>query len=207
MENRKEDWHIHSFYSRDSMTSPQRIVDFSLRRGLKRVCITDHDTIRGGLQASAYAEGKAIEVIVGAEIKTDKGEITGLWLKEEIRGKKLMEVIKEIKSQGGKVLIPHPYGSLRRSRRAYRIEEVAPYADYIEIYNGRSFFNFKKRKILRLMKEYRLIGVSGSDAHFAFEIGNVSQRSIYRGIVGFIISGILNLLLFRRLKKKLGVEG
>jgi hypothetical protein len=206
MGNRKEDWHIHSLYSRDSMTSPQRIVDLSLRRGLKRVCITDHNTIRGGLEASLYAKGKEIEVVVGAEIKTDKGEITGLWLREEIRSKKLMEVIKEIKSQGGKVLIPHPYGSLRRSRRAYRIEEVAPYADYIEIYNGRSFFNFKKRKILRIMKEYRLKGVSGSDAHFAFEIGNVSQRSICRGIVGFIISGLLNLLLFRRLKKKLGVE-
>ena len=202
MPDKKEDWHIHSIYSGDSITSPYRIVDIALKRKLTRICVTDHNTIRGGKEAQDYARAKNIEVVVGAEMKTDQGEITGLWLQKEIKSRKLKDVIGEIKAQGGKVLIPHPFGSIRRTQRRYKIEEVAPWADYIEIYNGRTFFNFQKRKILKLAQKYNMVPVSGSDAHFAFEIGNIKPRYIYRGIIGFITTGVLNLFFFDRAKRK-----
>jgi hypothetical protein len=197
----REDWHIHTIYSKDSITDPRRVVDIALKRGLRKICVTDHNTIKGGKLAKEYAEGKGIEVVVGAEIKTDKGEIVGLGLKEEITSRDLWEVIKEIRRQGGEILIPHPFGSLRRTKRKYKLEEVAPFADYIEIYNGRSFFNFRKKKLEGLLKKYNLKPVKGSDAHFAFEIGNIGYKHIYKGIIGFIVSGILNTLFTWRLKR------
>ncbi len=202
MTNKRTDCHIHTIYSGDSITSPQRVVELALKRNLKRVFVTDHNTIKGALLAKEYAKGKDIEVVVGAEVQTNKGEITGLWLKEEVRSRDLMAVIAEIKAQGGKVLIPHPYGSIRRTRRDYRLKEVAPYADYIEVYNGRSFLNFHRKKILRLAKEFNLIPLCGSDAHFAFEIGNIETKFLYKGIAGFFTTGILNLFVFQRIKNK-----
>lgn len=201
MDNKKEDWHIHSIYSGDSIISPERMVDIAIKKGLRRICVTDHNTIKGGVMAKKYAQGKDIEVVVGAEIKTDKGEIIGLWLKDEIKSRKLIEVIKEIKGQGGKILIPHPYGSIRQTKRTYKLEEIALYADYIETYNGRSFLNFSANRERAIIERFNLRGVFGSDAHFAFEIGNTSKLYLYKGIVGFIISGILNLILLRNLKR------
>ncbi|MDD5613992.1 MAG: PHP domain-containing protein [Candidatus Omnitrophica bacterium] len=197
MINQKEDWHIHSSYSRDSKTSPESIVDTALKRGLKKICVLDHNTIEGGFKAREYAKGKDIEVVVGAEINTDKGEIAGVGLTDEIKSRNLLDVIAEIKSQGAKVFIPHPYGSIRRTKRCYVLEDVAPFSDYIEFYNGRSFFNFNRRKTRRLIKDFNLIPVSGSDAHFAFEIGNLSPRFLYKGVAGFFLTGILNLFFFR----------
>ncbi|HEO63771.1 MAG TPA: PHP domain-containing protein [Candidatus Omnitrophica bacterium] len=200
-QQKQEDWHIHSSYSRDSRTLPANIVDRAVKRGLKKICVLDHNTIQGGLKAREYAKGKDIEVVVGAEIETDKGEIAGVGLTDEIKSRKLLDVIAEIKNQGAKVLIPHPYGSIRRTKRCYMLEEVAPFSDYIELYNGRSFFNFSTKKTRRLIKEFGLIPVSGSDAHFAFEIGNVRPKFLYRGIAGFFLTGILNLILLRFKKR------
>lgn len=194
--NEREDWHIHTIYSKDSISSPFRVVDTAVKKGLRKICVTDHDTITGGKIAAEYAcrNRLDIEVIPGAEIKTDKGEIVGLGLKEEIKSRKLEEVVEEIKKQGGEILIPHPFGSIRRTVRKYKLEEVAPYADYIEIYNGRSFLNFKRRRIKQIAEKYSLKMVAGSDAHFVFEIGNIKYSQIYKGIIGFIITGILNLI-------------
>jgi len=201
---KREDWHIHSIYSGDSKTSPSKIVDVAIKRGLKKICVLDHNTIRGGLEAREYARGKDIEVLVGAEIKTDKGEIAGVGLKREIESRELFSVIKEMKSQGAKILIPHPYGGIRYTKRDYKLEEVGPSADYIEVFNGRSFFNFYQKKILDFAERFNVTPVRGSDAHFAFEIGNLGIESIYKGIAGFFTTGILNVTSSkrRRLKRK-----
>jgi hypothetical protein len=194
--NEREDWHIHTIYSKDSISSPFRVVDNAVKKGLRKICVTDHETITGGKIAAQYACRKKldIEVIPGAEIKTDKGEIVGLGLKEEIKSRRLEEVIEEIKKQGGEILIPHPFGSIRRTTRKYKLEEVAPYADYIELYNGRSFLNFRRKRIKQIAEKYNLKMVAGSDAHFVFEIGNIKYSQMYKGIIGFFITGILNLI-------------
>ena len=194
--NDREDWHIHTVYSRDSISSPYRVVDNAVKKGLRKICVTDHNTIKGGKIAAEYACRKKldIEVVTGAEIKTDRGEIVGLGLKEEIKSRRLEDVIKEIKNQGGEILIPHPYGSIRKTIRKYKLEEVAPHADYIELYNGRSFFNFRKKKIKQLARMYNLKMVAGSDAHFVFEIGNVKYSRMYKGLIGFFITGFLNFI-------------
>lgn len=202
--NYREDWHIHTKYSYDSWLKPEDLLKAAKEKGLKLIAVTDHGTIKGGIRTKEIATKKGIniEVIVGAEIKTEEGEISGLFLKEEIRSRKLKEVIAEIHSQGGKVLIAHPYGSIRTSSRKYKIEEIAPLADYIEVYNGRSLFQFFFRhRIKKLIKAYNLKAVRGSDAHFGFEVGNIANWFNLYGILGFFLSGLLKVLFFFKGKK------
>ena len=48
-------------------------------------------------------------VIVGSEVETtDKGDIIGLFLTQEIRSREASEIIQEIKEQGGVAMWAHP---------------------------------------------------------------------------------------------------
>ena len=96
----KYDLHIHSKYSSDGVLDPEKIVKIAIKRGLNGVAITDHNTIIGGLKAKNY-ETEDFKVIVGSEISTERGEIIGLFLKEEIKPGNVQEVISEIKEQNG----------------------------------------------------------------------------------------------------------
>ena len=110
----KIDLHIHSKYSHDGSLEPEQIIEIARKKGLSGVAITDHNTIRGALEAQKY-QSEDFRVIIGAEIMTEKGEVTGLFLSREIKSRRLQEVIAEIKAQDGIVIVPHPFDSLRRS--------------------------------------------------------------------------------------------
>ena len=65
------DLHVHSKYSYDSFTSPEKIIKVAKKRGLDGVAITAHGTIKGGIEAPKIHKDKDFQVIVGAEIKTE----------------------------------------------------------------------------------------------------------------------------------------
>jgi predicted metal-dependent phosphoesterase TrpH len=179
------DLHVHSVYSSDGVMTPKQIVGRARVAGLDGVAITDHDTIRGGVEAQKLAAGD-LEVIVGAEIMTDEGEVIGLFLKEEIEERTLERVVEAIRSQGGLVVIPHPFDSVRRS--ALRPgDEQAALADAIEVFNSRCVLNRFNRAAEEYARRHALPGVAGSDAHFANEIGKagiiVTERDVKDAIV------------------------
>lgn len=160
----KFDLHIHSKYSYDSILDPERIIKIAKKKGLNGVAITDHNTIKGGVKASKINKNPDFQVIVGAEIKTNIGDIIGLWLNEEIRKREWEEVVDEIHAQGGVVILPHPY-------RGHKIvEEVAKRVDVIEVFNARSPKEVNKKAYELAMKLQKGIS-AGSDAHLSFEIG------------------------------------
>jgi len=166
----KYDLHIHSKYSSDGILEPQKIVKIAVKKGLHGVAVTDHDTIKGGLEAKKF-ENEDFKVIVGSEVFTTRGEIIGLFLSEEIKSKEFNEVCDEIKDQDGLVIVPHPFDELRKSSFKIRKKDIK-YIDSIEIFNSRCI-NEKFNKIAQIYaKEHNLTGVGGSDAHFAFELGN-----------------------------------
>ena len=70
------------------------------------MAITDHGTIQGGL-ATRVSSPNSFIVIVGAEIKTEFGDIVGLFLNEEIKSHRINEVIDEISDQSGLIVLPH----------------------------------------------------------------------------------------------------
>ena len=94
------DLHVHTNYSKCALLKPAEIEGIALKRGLDGVAITDHNTIEGALEV--YKQAKKIKVIIGEEIKTTQGEITGYFLKEKIPPfLSPEETVKEIRKQGG----------------------------------------------------------------------------------------------------------
>ena len=77
------DLHVHSKYSSDGYHHPKDIVRAARLKGLDGIAITDHNTIKGAIVASKHTTPD-FTVIVGAEIATERGEIMGLFLTEEI---------------------------------------------------------------------------------------------------------------------------
>jgi len=161
----KGEFHIHSKYSYDSLLEPEHILKKASHLGINILSITDHETMRGSLAALEMANKYGIEVWLGMEIATNVGDIIGIRLKEEVRSRDWIEVIKDIRGQGGLVILPHPF------RGHKLVEKLAMSVDLIEIFNGRdSPANIKKAG--ELAKKFGKPGIVGSDAHVFSEIGN-----------------------------------
>jgi len=52
--------------------------------------------------------------VVGEEISCDEGDIIGLFLTERIKRGPVLEVMDGIRAQGGLVMVPHPFDSMRK---------------------------------------------------------------------------------------------
>jgi predicted metal-dependent phosphoesterase TrpH len=182
----KYDLHIHSRYSADGVLDPSAIVDIARKNGLSGIAITDHNTISGALAAKKY-ETEDLQVIIGAEITTEKGEITGLFLSREITSRKAEAVIYEIKSQGGLVVIPHPFDDMRHAA-FHPSDKDSRFIDALEVFNARCVFLEYNRRAWEFARRHRLPALAGSDAHFANEIGNAGIISYSRDIKEAIIN-------------------
>ncbi len=166
----RADFHMHTHFSKDCTTSPQRLVDRCLKVGFGCIAVTDHNTICGGMEVAKIAP---FPVIVASEIKTTHGEITGLFLTEEIpRGLSPMETVERIKAQGGLVSIPHPFDKVRSSVITDdALEEVLPHADIIEAFNARNVFRGADERAKAAAATHGLVMTAVSDAHHALELG------------------------------------
>lgn len=159
------DLHIHSKYSYDSFLAPEQIIKIAKKKGLDGVAITDHGTIRGGVETLKLNKDKDFKVIVGAEIKTEYGDVIGLFLNEDINTTTFVDVLDEIKSQGGLSVLAHPY-------RQYEFpEKIIDKVDLIEGFNARSRRKINE-KAYKLRLKFKKPMTAGSDAHSFFEIGN-----------------------------------
>lgn len=158
------DLHIHSKYSFDSMLEPKKILKVAKKKGLDGIAITDHNTIKGGSEAKKINREQDFLVVIGSEINTEVGDIIGLFLSEDIKSRSSMEVIEEIKEQGGIVVLPHPCKGHKLN------DEILKSVDAIEGFNARTN---KENNIeaVKLGEKHNKPIVAGSDAHFASEIG------------------------------------
>ncbi|MGQ9619500.1 MAG: PHP domain-containing protein [Bacteroidales bacterium] len=161
----KIDFHVHTYHSYDCLMKPEKILKTAKRKGLDGIVICDHNTIKGGLEVKGSNNDSNFTVIVGAEIKTDAGDITGIHLIREVESQNISDVIKEIREQRGKIILNHPFKDHDLSR--INFSEI----DYIEGYNSR-LAEEDNRKAVELAIKYGLQIVAGSDAHFYGEIGN-----------------------------------
>jgi hypothetical protein len=169
MEDLIADFHIHSKYSHDSIMSLEDIVKRAKKAGLSAIAITDHNTIKGGLHAQNMGRKIGIRVVVGAEISTDYGDIIGLDLNEEILVNEWQRVIREIRSQGGVIVLPHPYRDHKDP------EEIARTVDFIEVWNSRCTPEENNKAAMLANTTGKKI-MLGSDAHCPAEIGLVRVR-------------------------------
>jgi predicted metal-dependent phosphoesterase TrpH len=162
-DNIKIDFHCHSSYSFDSIMNVRKIVKVAKKRGLSGIAITDHNAFNGAIAAAKVKEPNFF-VICGCEIATEKGEILGLFLTDAVKYKDPLEVIDEIRDQGGISLIPHPF------KRSSTIDkDLLEKVDGVEVFNARASMS-QNKMAENLYPEFRTV-TAGSDAHFYFEIG------------------------------------
>lgn len=167
----KYDLHVHTSYSKKcGYTNPKNAVKAAIKSGLDGIAITDHDTIKGAIQAKEYSLG-FFDVIIGSEITTNRGEIIGLFLSEDIESNKFESVISEIKNQNGLAVVPHPFDALRKSAFHPGTEDVKM-LDGIESFNSRCILKKYNDIAENFANKYNLMKTAGSDAHFLHEIGN-----------------------------------
>ncbi len=160
------DSHTHTYNSYDCLMQPEKILRIAKERGLNGIVINDHDTIKGGKECAQLNKDGNFTVIVGAEIKVDRvGDVTGLFLKEEVTARDFNGVVTEIRKQGGITVLNHPYVH-------HNLDEVNfDGIDLVEGYNGRTD---EKRNLMavELAKKYNKPVIAGSDSHTYGEIAN-----------------------------------
>jgi len=165
----KCDLHVHSYVSYDSISSPKDIIKEAIKKGINCIAITDHGEVKAFDEIKKYASGRGVLVIKGIEIKSDRGDIIGLNVKEKIpEGLSVSETIKRIKNQNGFVVIPHPFFKYYRFKE--NLKTILKDIDAVEVLNSTILENANK-KALSFVQKNSFAFTAGSDAHSPCFVG------------------------------------
>jgi predicted metal-dependent phosphoesterase TrpH len=157
----RADFHTHSIGEGVFGPTTERLVaehlEAALEAGLDVVAVTDHNDLRPGLLAQAYAARHALRLLVppGMEITTDERvHLVGVGLQAPVpTWQPLDETIASIRAAGGLGVLPHPFFAHLRSKRD---------VDAIERFNARyGDFDINGTPVAR---------VADSDAHSADDL-------------------------------------
>ena len=163
------DMHLHTHHSFDCLSRIPDVLARAADCGLDRIVVTDHNQIRGALEARDMDPAR---VIVGEEVKTREGfDIIGIFLEELIpRDTPARETCERIRAQGGVVYIPHPFDGSRAGGLAM-LDSLADMIDVVEVHNARCWPTSANARALAWAQQKEKPMGSGSDAHTLREIG------------------------------------
>jgi predicted metal-dependent phosphoesterase TrpH len=173
------DLHIHTTYSKDATTTVRGILkQASECTNLDVIAITDHDEIRGALEACDLASQYSIEVIPGIEISTREGHLVALDIKECVpRGLPLVETLLRVGEQGGFAIASHPGNPLPDSLSMEAILKALVHPEArlvlkgIEVSNYFTTHHFFNRQALQLARYLFLAQTGSSDSHIYHTVG------------------------------------
>jgi len=158
----------------DSVEEPKNILKHAKKKNLSVVAITDHNTIRGGLETKKLEKEYDIEVIVGSEIMTKDGELIGLFLNEEIpKHLSAEETVDRIHEQGGLAIAPHPYSPICHALgdKIFKLK-----LDGVEVFNAYHrdgiVNNIALKKVMKNYHKKPVAFIGNSDGHLAKMVGN-----------------------------------
>lgn len=195
------DPHVHSFFSRDGVSSPEALIETARKRGLHGFALTDHDTCDGCrylLQKGLLREdGEPVDgflVIPGAEISTAEGHLLclGVWLPNGLKHTPASEIIERVHAQGGVAIPAHPYDRLRAGIREAALDTLNP--DGLEVFNAATALPVQNQRALAYAQRRGLPMTAGSDAHHHAAIGRShtlfhSERLNVRSILESLRTG------------------
>ncbi len=167
----KADFHVHSNYSGDSVNTCEIIIEQAKKKNLGCIAVCDHGNVNGSVALNKME--LTCKIIISEEIKTNEGEIIGLFLKETIPNFMSPEdTIKAIREQNGIVCIPHPFDPYRGSAmQEETLERIHDLIDIVEVRNSRTIPFQKMERPLEFAQKYAKLQSGGSDAHVPNEIG------------------------------------
>jgi predicted metal-dependent phosphoesterase TrpH len=202
------DLHMHTDHSHDCAVPVADLLDYADAQGLGAIAITDHNVFAGAKEAVQLARGRDLVVIPGEEIKTERGEVIGLFLREKIeRGLPMADTIGAIREQGGVVYLPPPFDRLHTIPDAPTLHRHLPEIDVFEVYNARLLFEGFNDEALRYARKYNLTMGAGSDAHVLQGVGTgLVRMRAFENAAEFLIS-LRSAEIVRRPKSLVYLQG
>ena len=162
----KIDMHVHSFYSVDSLITPEELVFYAKKSGLDGVAVTDHDRLDGALKIAAETD---FLIIPGIEVRSAEGHVVGLNVKEPVSARlSATETVNRIHDAGGIAVACHPIGLFKgglgkRTNSSF---------DAVEVINSSAIpFNYAVNQSMKIASRLGKPRLAGSDAHYGPEIG------------------------------------
>lgn len=148
-------------------------------KGIDKLAITDHHSLRGALELRALAPEL---VIVGEEIMTTRGELLAYFVEEEVpRGLTPEQAIARLKAQGAVISVPHPFDRWRSGAwRETDLLAILPMIDAIEVFNSRCVFKADNARALAFAHQHGKLCSVGSDAHYRLELGHAVLKLPHR---------------------------
>ena len=164
----KIDTHIHSQYSKDSITPLKDIIKYSQKIGLNAIAITDHDEIEG-TWAVRKLEHEGLILIPGEEVSSTKGHIVALGITDYIKPLQTpAETIDQIHDNAGIAISAHPY-CYYRSGLGDIVRQLD--IDAMETKNSRFILGISNYLAKQVSQKNSIPEIGASDAHFVKGIG------------------------------------
>lgn len=163
----KIDFHVHTHHSIDSLIVPDELARKSKSLGIIPA-ITDHNSVR----AHNEMKSSGVPFIPGEEIFTDRGDLIGLFIEDEIKkGTQFEEALDRIHEQGGLSYLPHMFDISRKGGGDVPARYIRK-IDLVEVFNARCLADSFNERAQDFSKKNHIPGLAGSDSHFLFEYGS-----------------------------------
>ena len=170
------DLHCHTQHSGDCFVPLDELVRLAAARRVTHLAITDHDSCECARQHGRNAW--PIELVFGEEVTLADGtHLIALGIRNEIAGRTLAEVLREMRAAGAFIIGPHPFkkGSGIFARAGDGIANarrlVAEFADAIEVCNSK-LTDAENAPAFALARELHKLMTVGSDSHFGYDVGD-----------------------------------
>lgn len=182
------DLHVHTEWSDGD--DLDRVLKRAVEVGLDAIAVTDHDEIRGAVEARrrVHQQRLPLAVVPGCEVSTREGHVGALFVTKTFpEGLSALETVRLIHEAGGIAVAHHPYApswleKLLRTRLGCRdLIKTVPF-DAIECNNTVPGVGVRYNiaAIEAIRKQHIHIAVTGgSDAHTAAFVGK--GRTYYGG--------------------------
>jgi predicted metal-dependent phosphoesterase TrpH len=170
------DLHIHSTYSHDATTTVRAVLKQAADVELNVIAITDHDEIRGSLEAHELASKYGIESIPAVEVSTKEGHLVALFVKTlPPAGLTLIDTLIHIGRLGGVAIAPHPFNNLPSSLSMESVVSALTNPRAKGVLKGIETHNMSTQSFdsvaQKLSVYLPLAKIGSSDAHVYWAIG------------------------------------
>jgi hypothetical protein len=175
----KADLHIHTIYSWDGTCTIEAVLKQAAHIAeLDVIAITDHDEIRGALEAVDLAPRYGIEVIPGCEISTADGHLLALFIQNKIpAGLSAVETVLRVQELGGLCIVPHLEAKYSHGMQGQVVRDALKDCRVqqtllgMETFNAGLFDRSSNLKAVKLSQELALAKIGSSDSHMNWTIG------------------------------------
>jgi predicted metal-dependent phosphoesterase TrpH len=172
----KADLHIHSTYSYDATSTVRAVLKQAADTGLNVIALTDHDEIRGSLEAHELAPKYGIESIPAVEVSTKEGHLLALFVESlPPAGLSLVDTLIHIGKLGGVAIAPHPFNNFSVSLSMESVVSALTNPRAKAVLKGMETHNMSTQpfdSIAQKLSIYLpLAKIASSDAHVYWAIG------------------------------------